>query len=250
MNKKIKDAFSNICISKKTEDSILDMTVNKNEKKNYRFRLSYICSIALIACVLSITVVYAKEIKKFFQNWGSSVKLDDGSQVKISEDNGFKEIPTSAIKVGEFEPDLKMDYEEIEKMLGFSILKLPENNTNEIYYGTGLNDDGSIGRVDLWIPNFLNQDDNKEIFALVSILNKYADAGYVLAFEEGLDPTGDKSIKYIYNSKNLNTNVVIYTNDWEIERLTATFVYDDILYKFTGIDISKEEMISMIETLK
>ena len=51
MNKKIKDAFSNISISKKTEDSILSMTVNKKEKKNYRFRLSYIYSIALIVCV-------------------------------------------------------------------------------------------------------------------------------------------------------------------------------------------------------
>ena len=44
----------------------------------------------------------------------------------------------------------------------------------------------------------------------VNLLNKYADEGYVLAFNEGLDATGGKNIEKSYKSKNLNTNVVIY----------------------------------------
>lgn len=250
MNKKIKNAFSDVCVSEKLERNILNMTVNKQKQTHRRFKLSYVCSIAVAVCLLSVTVVYAKEIKEFFQNWSTSIKLENGTEVKISENNNFKEIPTDAIKVKENSESPKMTFKEVEEMLKFSILKLPENNTNDIYYRTYLNDDGSIGRVDLWIPYFYKESENKYISVSVDILNKYADEGYVLAFQECVDATGGKNIENSYKSENLNTNVVVYTNDWSSERLTATFVYDDILYQFIGHNISKDEMTSIIETLK
>jgi len=250
MNKKIKNAFSDVCVSEKLERNILNMTVNKQKQTHRRFKLSYICSIAVVVCLLSVTVVYAKEIKEFFQNWSTSIKLENGEEVKISENNNFKEIPTDAIKVQENQTRPKMTFEEIEEMLKFSILKLPKNNTKEIYYRTDLNDDGTIGRIDLWIPYFYKENDNKYISVSVDMLNKYADEGYVLAFQEGVDATGGKNIENSYKSENLNTNIVVYTNDWSEERLTATFVYDDILYQFIGHNISKDEMTSIIETLK
>lgn len=250
MNKKIKNAFSDVCVSEKLERNILNMTVNKQKQTHRRFKLSYVCSIAVAVCLLSVTVVYAKEIKEFFQNWSTSIKLENGEEVKISENNNFKEIPTDAIKVKENSESPKMTFIEIEEMLKFSILKLPENNTNDIYYRTSLNDNGSIGRVDLWIPYFYKENENKYISASVNMLNKYADEGYVLAFQEGIDATGGKNIENSYKSENLNTNIVVYTNNWSDERLTATFVYDDILYQFIGHNISKDEMTSIIETLK
>ena len=82
------------------------------------------------------------------------------------------------------------------------------------------------------------------------MLNKYADDGYVLAFQEGIDATGEKNIENSYKSGNLNTNIIVYTNNWSDEKLTATFVYDDILYQFIGHNISKDEMTSIIEILK
>lgn len=250
MNKKIKNAFSDVCVSEKLERNILNMTVNKQKQTHRRFKLSYVCSIAVAVCLLSVTVVYAKEIKEFFQNWSTSIKLENGEEVKISENNNFKEIPTDAIKVKENSESPKMTFKEVEEMLKFSILKLPENNTNDIYYRTFLNDNGSIGRVDLWIPYFYKENENKYISVSVNMLNKYADKGYVLAFQEGIDATGEKNIENSYKSENLNTNIVVYTNDWSEERLTATFVYDDILYQFIGHNISKDEMTSIIETLK
>lgn len=250
MNKKIKNAFSDVSVSENLERNILNMTVNKQKQTHRRFKLSYVCSIAVAVCLLSVTVVYAKEIKEFFQNWSTSIKLENGTEVKISENNNFKEIPTDAIKVKENSESPKMTFKEVEEMLKFSILKLPENNTNDIYYRTSLNDDGSIGRVDLWIPYFYKENENKNISVSVNMLNKYADEGYVLAFQEGIDATGNKNIENSYQSENLNTNIVVYTNDWSEERLTATFVYDDILYQFIGHNISKDEMISIIETLK
>lgn len=250
MNKKIKNAFSDVCVSEKLERNILNMTVNKQKQTHRRFKLSYVCSIAVAVCLLSVTVVYAKEIKEFFQNWSTSIKLENGEEVKISENNNFKEIPTDAIKVNENSESPKMTFKEVEEMLKFSILKLPENNTNDIYYRTSLNDNGSIGRVDLWIPYFYKENENKYISVSVNMLNKYADEEYVLAFQEGVDATGGKNIENSYKSENLNTNIVVYTNDWSEERLTATFVYDDILYQFIGHNISKDEMTSIIETLK
>ena len=66
MNKKIKNAFSDVSISENLERNILNMTINKQTHR--RFKLSYVCSIAVAVCLLSVTVVYAKEIKEFFQN--------------------------------------------------------------------------------------------------------------------------------------------------------------------------------------
>ncbi|MGM9878019.1 MAG: hypothetical protein ACI33S_05145 [Bacilli bacterium] len=250
MNKKIKNAFSGVNVSEKLERNILNMTVNKQKQAHRIFKLSYLCSIAVAICLLSVTIVYAKEINEFFQSWSTSINLKNGTKVKISENNNFKEIPTDAIKVKDNSKSPKMTFKEVEEMLKFSILKLPENNTKDIYYRTSLNDDGSIGRVDLWIPYFYRESDNKYISVSVNILNKYADEGYVLAFQEGIDATGDKIIDNSYKSDNLNTNIVVYTNDWSKERLTVSFVYDDILYQFIGKNISKDEMAYIIETLK
>ena len=250
MKNKIKTAFLNICVSDKLDMKILNMTINKKEKKYRQLKLSYVCSIVLLIFLLSVTVVSSKEIKKFFESWGTFIELENGTKINVSENNNFKEIPNSAIKVKQSQNRPQMTYGEIEKMLGFSILKLPKENTKEIYYGTGLNKDETIGRIDLWIPYFIKESEIKYISCTVSMLNKYADEGYVLAFNDGLDVTGGKNIENSYKSKNLNTNVVLYTNNWSTERVTATFVYDDILYEFVGKNMSKDEMISIIDTLE
>ena len=89
MNKKIKNAFSDVSVSENLERNILNMTVNKQKQTHRSFKLSYVCSIAVAVCLLSVTVVYAKEIKEFFQNWSTSIKLENGEEVKISENNNF-----------------------------------------------------------------------------------------------------------------------------------------------------------------
>lgn len=257
MKKEIKNAFSDIYVSKELERNILDMTINKQDQVKKRFRLSYVCSIVLVVCLLSITAVYAKEIKYFIQNWSSSVqnwnssvRLDNGKVIKLSENNNFKEIPNNVLKVDDNSSMPKMTFEEIEDMLKFSILKLKKDNTDEIYYDSGLNADGSIGRIDLWIPSFYEENDDKYVSVLVNMLIKGADRGYIAAFQGDTDAFGEKNIEISYESDNLNTNVIMYSTKSAKERLTAAFVYDDILYHFIGNNISKDEMISIIENLK
>ena len=70
-----------------------------------------------------------------------------------------------------------------------------------------------------------------------------------MAFEEGLDASGEKELNGTYQIKNLNTKAVIYGNDWDNSRLTVTFVYDDVLYHFIGNNYSKEEITNILENL-
>ena len=247
MNKVIKDAFAKIKVPECLDEKILNLTVNRKRK---HFRQAYVYPIIAVVCLLSLTIVNAKEIGKIIDCWNTSIRLEDGREYKISENNNFKDIPSTAIKINEHDDSLKLTYQELEEMLDFSILKLPENNTDEIYYRTELNENGTIGRVDLWFPYFVKKSDNKFISASVSMLNKYADESYINAFQEGLDASGEKQIEESYKSKNLDTKVILFINKWSNERLTATFVHDDILYRFIGENITQDEMISIIETLK
>ena len=57
MNKKIKNAFSEICVSEKLERNILNMTVNKEKSSLKNYKLSYVCSIALVICMVSVIYV-------------------------------------------------------------------------------------------------------------------------------------------------------------------------------------------------
>lgn len=254
---KIKKAFSEITVSESLERRILNMTVNKEEKAKKRFKPVYICCVVLLVCALSFSAVYAENIKEFIESWSASVDLGNGEKLTISENNSFKVIPDTAIKVGEDENSPVMSFKEIEDMLGFKLLKLRENNTDEIYYRTAQNDDGSIGKIDLWIPCFVKINEDKQVSVSVNMLSQNADEKYVSAFLEGLDASGGKKAEkgYMYAFKSgpgatsEETNIVIYSNDWSSERLTAVFVYDDVLYEFVGKNMSQQEMTALIESL-
>ncbi|MDD2435565.1 MAG: hypothetical protein PHO63_04850 [Bacilli bacterium] len=245
-----KKAFSKINVSEELENSILNSTVNKKTESGKKFRLVHVCSLILILFALTFTTVYAKEIKEFIIHWSSSIFLENGSKVEISKNNTFKKISKNIEKTEENGPMKTITISEFEKMLGFSILKSDQSTSSEVSYMTGLNKDGSIGRMDVIISDFIVYSEEKNISLHASFLNEDADEGYILAFKEGLDATGGKDIDNTYSIKNLNINVVIYTNDWDSKRLSATFVYDNILYKLTGKNITENEMLEIIENIK
>lgn len=145
-----------------------------------------------------------------------------------------------------------MNYDEVEKNIGFKILKLKDNITDELYYSTFLNEDGSIGRVDLWIPYFVKETDDKYIGANVSMLNVGADEKYIFAFKEGVDASGNKNNFKEYYSNSLNTKIILYSysvNDNNNQYLRAAFIYDDVLYIFTSKNIANNDLINYIDSL-
>ena len=251
MNKKIKDAFNDIKVNEDLERKILNMTVNKRDNKQKKWKLSYTYATILLIGMLSIGVVYAKEIKNFINSFSTNINVENNKSIKLSDNINFKNISKDAL-IFTGDSQYQMNYNEVEKNLGFKILKLKENNTDEIYYSTELNDNNQIGRVDLWIPYFVKESDNKYISASISMLNKGADEKYILAFEEGLDASGGKNNFEEYYSNNLDTKIIIYsysTSNSNNRYLKATFVYDDVLYIFTGMNMSKDDLINYINGL-
>ena len=251
MNKKIKDAFNEIKVDESLERKVLNMTVNKKDNKQRKWKLSYTYATILLIGMLSIGVVYAKEIKNFINSFSTNINVENNKSIKLSDNINFKNISKDAL-IFTGDSQYQMNYNEVEKNLGFKILKLKENNTDEIYYSTELNDNNQIGRVDLWIPYFVKESDNKYISASISMLNKGADEKYILAFEEGLDASGGKNNFEEYYSNNLDTKIIIYsysTSNSNNRYLKATFVYDDVLYIFTGMNMSKDDLINYINGL-
>jgi len=246
-NKMIKEAFSNINISPEVERKILEYTIIRKRKSYFRFR--YAILILIIACTISLPIVYAEKFKQIIKNWSSSVQFEDDTKIPVSENSGFKMIPSDAIKTKKYGGMFEMTYPEVEKMLGFKILKLKLKESPTIGYSTWLNKDESIGVVDLWIAPFVGEGEEKYICLGVSMLNIGADDGYISAFQGDSDATGGKIEGDVYHLKNLDVDVVMYGNDWDSSRLTAVFVYKDIKYDFIGKNYSRDEMIRILEQL-
>ena len=258
MKDKYNREMQKLTIDNKVKEQILDRIENK--KVSHRFKFAY-AMVAVFVLLATFSVVYAKEIKEFINSWTTHIKFKDDTKIEVNNESGFKNILESAPKVekpqyvpGQIKPEkpqsrIEMNHDQVEEILGFHILDYKDTYTKTIYYDTGLNDNKTIGRVDLWWANF-TKEDNKSISVLASMLNVGADEKYVLAFKEGLDASGEKELNEVYEIKNLNTKVVIYGNDWDSSRLNATFVYDDILYQFIGNNYSKEEIINILENLK
>lgn len=244
----IKKAYSNIYISKDLEEKILDMTINK-EKNKRKIPRYLVASISVfVIFLLATTIVYAEEIKQFIESWSSSIQFKDGTEVKITENSTFKIIPETAIKAEVDDSMVRLTMTEVENMLGFKILKLSPDD--KLRYLTFLNNDGSIGRVDLSLSRLYSENENNYISMSVSILNEKADEKYIKAFEEGLDATGEKELENNYISDKLGVKIFIYSNDWTNNRITATFCYNNILYSLIGNNISEQKIKDIIEELE
>lgn len=253
MNKKIKGSYKSIEVSKKLEDNILDKTINKTEKRKSWFKLSYVLSLILIVCVASLTMVNADKIKEVIDKWRGVVVESDGTIIELSEENGYKEIPLTAPKVPDEEPPKNYNsFKELESDLGFKLLK-PSKDEIGIGYRTRINSNGSIGIIDLWIPGFIEESEDKSISVSVSIPNKYIDYRYYAAFAGDDDPT-DKSNVKVYKSDNLGVNIAI----WDASSIyaygnihyKATFVYDNVKYEMIAQEYTEEELKAVIENLQ
>ena len=250
MNKKIKDAFNNIRVNENLESRVLNMTVYKSDNRNRRWKLSYSVMTILLIGILSIGVVYAKEIKDFINSFSTNINVENNESIKLSNNINFKNISNNALKI-ENDNSKQMTFSEVEDNLGFKILKLKDNSANEIYYSAGLNDNKKIGRIDLWIPYFIKENDSKYVSASLSMLNVGADIKYIEAFKEGLDASGSKNNFEEYYSEKLNTKIImyIYSSDSDNLYLKTTFIYDDILYILTSKNMTRNELVNYINEL-
>ncbi|MBQ3603275.1 MAG: hypothetical protein IJA02_05525 [Clostridia bacterium] len=185
-------------------------------------------------------------------NWSSSVQFDDGSTAQIIENAMFKAIPDTAPKTEEYGNMLPMTHAEVEAVLGFDILHHKESENPMVNYDTSLNKDGSIARVDLWWPQIFSDgaEGEKHLNQSVYMLNVGAEEGYVLAFSEGIDAMGHKILLDEIHIDELDIDAVCYTAGDMPGRITVTFVYENVMYSFTGNGYTLDEIIKVIKELE
>ena len=205
----------------------------------------------VIGCLIFGGVAYAgttltdwKSVISFFDNKGNK------TDITVSDEAFFKELPDSLPVPGDGEPMIQMTKDKVEELLGFKILWSELSTTGEINYDAFANkNDGAVAVVSLWCPGFIKESETKNINYSVDILSTNAEEGYILPFIEGKDAMGGKLYVDTCELENLSVNTVIYTSDWMPERLTATFVYDNLYYSFTADNYTPEEFLDILNSL-
>ena len=207
----------------------------------------------VIGCLIFGGIAYAGTT---LTDWESVISFFDKdgnkTQVIVSDEAFFKELPDNLPVPGDGEPMIPMTREDVESLLGFKILdsEFSPESTVFNYNAYANKKDKAVAVVDLWIPNFINESENKRINMSVSILGTKAEEGYILPFIEGKDAMGGKIYVGKYELENLSVSTVIYTSDWIPERLTATFVYNNLYYSFIADNYELEELSAILKTLK
>lgn len=222
----------------------------KMKIRSKSFLIKAFVAACLITCLIAGAVVYAtQDVHKM----PPSISFEDGTKVDIAENVPFKDIPETAPKSIRTEKDyikIGMTHAEAEAALGFDILKYDGITTDRLTYDTLLNNDGTIGRISLWWPYFLEINEDKGITLSISILNKGADYGYIDAFMQGIDAAGGKKLENTVKIESLGVDAVVYTDRSSEDKLAITFIYDNVYYEFAGYNCTQSEMLSILEQLK
>lgn len=218
--------------------------------KRIRRPVSRLAIAAVIAACLVLGSVAAYAGAHLSQ-WTAFMSFHDGTKVTVSENAFFKDIPDGLPVVREGECMMEMNRTEVEKILGFGILRSPLSPESAVYnYSTDVNSDGkTVARVDLWCPNFICHDENKRINLLVAMLDVNAEEGYIYPFMEGTDAMGGKKYVGTYTLAQLDTNAVIYSAEDMPTLLKAVLVFDNVQYTLSAYEYSLDEFLSVLYSL-
>ena len=189
-------------------------------------------------------------------DWESVISFFDDkgneTQVTVSDEAFFKELPDGLPVPGDGEPMIAMTRDEVESLLGFNILdsELSPDSTILNYDAYVNHGNGDVAVVKLWVPDFITGSETKSINMSVDILSTDAEEGYILPFIEGKDASGGKVYQEICTIENLGVDAVMYTHDDLPTRLNATFVHDDIYYHFIAENYTLDEFKTILNTLR
>lgn len=241
-------AISNIDIKYIEEAEKCDMKfTNKKNTKFTRFVIA-----AIIICLLLSITAYAGMT---LTDWKPTISFFDESgnktQVSVSDEAFFKELPDNLPVLQESEPKISMTRAELEALLGFAVLDSTLSDNDTLYYSTICNHkNDNIARVDLWCPMLISENIMKHIDMSVQILSVDAEQGFIEPFKEGTDAAGGKVYLENYSAKESGINAVIYTYADAPTMLIATFVFDDVYYQLDAENYTLEEFKAVLDTLE
>lgn len=251
MNKKIKDAFSNIKISSKREDKILEKTIYKNTNKV--FKLSYVFLVMTVLLV-SISIVYAKDISNFIKKWGGIDRIfKNGEVVKEEEKESITTNIDDLVLERNNEYDEWMTLSEVEEYLGIDVLTINRERTakdTELILWNYIADynDGKVQAITIRQVDFIP----KEISLHAKLITKNFPSEFVEAFNEDTGVSYE-ALEYVetITLDNLNVEATIYSFPlWDYEKdekdkdqYNIRFIYQNIEYTLSGYDdITLEEL--------
>lgn len=129
MKNKYKEELSKYKVSNKVKESIY----NKLEQpKIKRFKVSYGVIALILTCIISVGIVYAKDIKEFIESWGKTKVTFYQKEGKQSEAE-LESVNT--IKT-------KLDNYVFEEEMYNKILKYNEDNYESLHYCNGFSPEG------------------------------------------------------------------------------------------------------------
>jgi hypothetical protein len=244
------------------------------KKTNYRSKrvaTPFVRWFALAACVvffvcaLTFGATFADDIKEFV-----SVVLSTGDgKTHFISDIATVKINDSAIISENF---LSMTVADAEKTLGVDILTTPKATSQILSYSTGLSGE-KIGQVHLWYAGFIDyprenaqidsadtsslteeeyqtlMSSHKDIAMDIILLTPYAGQEYIQSYKTDISADGGKKVESTNHLNNLDVDALIFTNDWSDTRLSATFVYNNMLYTIIGNSIQLDEMLDILQSL-
>lgn len=218
--------------------------------KIHRTKMLRLLIAAIVVCLLlSITAFAGITVT----GWKPAIFFDGNkTQVDVSEEGFFKELPEDLPVPNENEPRITMTKSQLEELLGFSVLDSAFSGENTLYYYDASRNfsNSSVATVDLWCPEFITESETKYISMSVDILSADAEQGFIDPFKEGPDAAGGKIYLENYCAAQSGFDAVIYTYDDMPSWLVAVFVYDDVYYSVKSSNYSIEEFKAVLDTLK
>ena len=263
MKKTYKEEFDKICLDKKMDEIILNKTIYKSQNNLLKIVVVTL-SILLFISITSIGIVYAKEIVEKIKSLivKTTIDFDDEewgdihlTKFKVSnrkDVNVDAEFPNVNFPVTDSEQ--KISFKEIEENLEIEILasKLFENDVARIIKLEKSNDKISHGD---FVFDDVYKTKKGKISMVIEFITEYYEEEY-LSILLGQTRNLDKEYNAVEKIEKLNTDLYVWCprkvqNNSEIVRSTlkAIFIYDNIVYTFTGDNISVDEILNVIDTL-
>lgn len=231
-----KDEFKKIDISNEKRDEINNQIKNKYMLSQRRKKTIICLSSIFLVFIVSISIVYADEIKEFINTFKIIVTTDkDGRKIIQAKSDDYRKIINYDADFREITPSESKNSKEytlseIEKMLNIKVLRsnFLKNYTTKQFALT--KESGKIATAQFIIPNALTEKKKKIQMRFSFVTKYYPDESY----------SGWKSSDSLKNSKyfieNLKSDAYILTINGEmgtIGHYNILLIYDDILYNFT-----------------
>ncbi len=256
----INAVYQKITVSEETKKAVWAKTIAKKAVRPKMWS-RLVLSLGSIAglCLVSLSVVYASDIREYLEKWRLDYSFPNHNDVILNNDGEpYKKVKKDLLNTdGESKT---LDYAQVEKILGFKILKSNLQTSEKIIYTTYDNDDHkTIALVNLAMPEFI-QDATFDISLNASFFTEDADEGYKIGTLG--DATGAKK-SYVGEAETKFGKVIFYTievlkegssftaENYETTKLlSANFVVDGLKYNLSSNkEITQTQLLNIINSL-